>query len=308
MLKLTKKIGVMALVFSLIGCSDESANNKNVDVAQQQNQQQNAQLNQNKEHATNQRVGEKELTKQGEADNGKANEEGKNLQASNKEQLRVGLSACYPPFESVVDGEIVGFDIDLINEIGKVLNKEIVINDMPFYSLIAALENNKIDVAISAMSSTPNRLENADFSIPYYLPKIGIIYRKDLPEEKRKIVEGVRLSAQSGSVMAEFGNKAIEGMKDTSLVIMDTHGQLIASLLQGRTDMVIIENIEGLAFVRENEQLEYKDLETQYDHTTGGYAIVTPKGSSLSMEINKVLYDFENNGTLNQLKRKWNLF
>ena len=53
-----------------------------------------------------------------------------------EKKLRVGLNAIFAPFEYVENGKITGFDIDMINEIGKNLGYKIEIMDQSFDGLI----------------------------------------------------------------------------------------------------------------------------------------------------------------------------
>src|SRR5215208_1276217 len=83
--------------------------------------------------------------------------------------IKVGTSADYPPFESVdANGNKVGFDIDLMTEIAKRLDVKLEWVDMPFDSLIAAVQEGKIDASISAFNYSEERDQTIDFSDAYY--------------------------------------------------------------------------------------------------------------------------------------------
>ena len=86
-------------------------------------------------------------------------------------KLVIGMSADYAPYEfhKVIDGkdEIVGFDVDIANEIAKSLGVELEITEMDFGMLIAALQTGKIDMIVSGMSPNDERRENVDFSDIY---------------------------------------------------------------------------------------------------------------------------------------------
>ena len=83
--------------------------------------------------------------------------------------IKVGTSADYPPFELVDNsGNKVGFDIDLMTEIAKQLGVKLEWVDMPFDSLIAGVQERKIDAAISSINYTEERAKKVDFTDPYY--------------------------------------------------------------------------------------------------------------------------------------------
>ncbi len=83
--------------------------------------------------------------------------------------IKVGTSADYPPFESVdSNGNKVGFDIELMNEVANRLGVKVEWVDMPFDSLIAAVQGGKIDASISAFNYSEERDKMIDFSDAYY--------------------------------------------------------------------------------------------------------------------------------------------
>jgi len=78
------------------------------------------------------------------------------IQAAGK--MVVGTAADYPPFAYYNGGfQLDGFDIALMREIGQRLGVDVEIKDMAFDGLGGALLLNQIDVAIAALSVTPER-------------------------------------------------------------------------------------------------------------------------------------------------------
>ncbi|MGC9313023.1 MAG: transporter substrate-binding domain-containing protein, partial [Sediminispirochaetaceae bacterium] len=71
-----------------------------------------------------------------------------------KEELIVGTSAGFRPFEYREKGEVTGFDIDLMKAIGEELGREIVVRDMDFDALIEAVSTGTIDVIAAGMTIT----------------------------------------------------------------------------------------------------------------------------------------------------------
>ena len=82
--------------------------------------------------------------------------------------LVVGTNAEYPPFAYVEDGEIIGFDIDLISIVAQHLGKDIIVKDNPsFDALIPDLELGRTDIVAAGMTYTEERAKKASFSKPY---------------------------------------------------------------------------------------------------------------------------------------------
>lgn len=90
--------------------------------------------------------------------------------------LVVGTEAAYPPFENVTaTGDIVGFDVDLVRELGKRLDRPVEIRNLPFDSLLLALDGGELDLVCSGMSYTDERARKVDFSAPYLRVPMGVL-------------------------------------------------------------------------------------------------------------------------------------
>ncbi len=81
--------------------------------------------------------------------------------------LVVGISADFPPFSFIEDGAYVGFDIDLTMLIAKELKKYVTFKNMPFLSLLSALQLQQITMVIGGMTATPERRQKVLFSENY---------------------------------------------------------------------------------------------------------------------------------------------
>ena len=82
--------------------------------------------------------------------------------------LRVATAADYAPFAYYDKNfQIDGYDIALIKAVAKQLNLKVEVNDFAFEGLGGAIANGQADVAIGAISKTPERAELVDFSNVY---------------------------------------------------------------------------------------------------------------------------------------------
>ena len=70
---------------------------------------------------------------------------------------KVGTTAEYPPFETLENGKIVGYDVDVIDAVAKKIGIKYEWKDMNFDGLISALQFKKIDIVIAGISSSPER-------------------------------------------------------------------------------------------------------------------------------------------------------
>lgn len=96
------------------------------------------------------------------------------------EKLVMGTNAEFAPFEYMDDNnEIAGYDIEIAKEIARKMGRELVIENMNFDSLIAALSSGKVDMVIAGMTASEERAQQVDFSDKYYKAAQVIIVPDD---------------------------------------------------------------------------------------------------------------------------------
>lgn len=92
-------------------------------------------------------------------------------------KLVMATNAQFPPYELVEDGEVVGFDVDMMRAVCDKLGYELEIENMDFDSIITAVDSGKADVGAAGMTVTEDRLKNIDFSDSYTTATQVIIVR-----------------------------------------------------------------------------------------------------------------------------------
>ena len=85
------------------------------------------------------------------------------------EEINVGANIGNVPWEfQDATGKIVGFEVDLVTEVGKRLGMDVKFDNIPFNGLFAAVQSGRIDMAVSSITITEKRLESVSFAQPYY--------------------------------------------------------------------------------------------------------------------------------------------
>jgi polar amino acid transport system substrate-binding protein len=82
-------------------------------------------------------------------------------------RLTVGVSDIGLPYVAVVDNQLVGFDVELARRFAAFLGRELVVSNMEFGSLVAAVSSGKVDMISSAIFVTEERKQQVDFGDPY---------------------------------------------------------------------------------------------------------------------------------------------
>lgn len=87
-------------------------------------------------------------------------------------QLVVATNAEFAPWEYKEGTLYFGIDIEIAKLIADELNMELVIEDMDFDNVVGSVGKQCIDIAMSGITITAERLEVINFSNPYYTESI----------------------------------------------------------------------------------------------------------------------------------------
>ena len=216
-----------------------------------------------------------------------------------KEKIYVGTNAEFPPFEYLENGEIKGFDMELVNEIGKILDADIKIVDMAFDGLLPALQMKKVDLVIAGMTANEERMKTVSFTQPYYTASQVIIEKegndsiKSFNDLKGKKV-GVMLGFTGDMVVSEIEGVKIERFNAAYAGIM--------ALQAGKVEAVVLDSEPAKNYVAQNKGLVLADADAEQEE----YAIAVRKNDKALLEkVEKALKEIKENGTYDKLLQKY---
>jgi ABC-type amino acid transport substrate-binding protein len=213
-------------------------------------------------------------------------------------EIVVGLSADYPPFAYFENGEIVGFEVDLAKMIAKSIGTEITFKDMPFDSIIGALQSKRIDMSISAISATDDRKKSVDFSDAYHKAKTVIVCADKLQLDDA--LNGT-LGVQMGTTY-EVDLKKLQASKPAlKIQSLSKVVDLVQNLWAKRIKGIVLGVGEAQALVNKYPDLHMLDL----DNNEVEYAIAFPKGSELLNKFNAQMSTLKDSGQFEQLYKKY---
>ncbi|WP_432205530.1 basic amino acid ABC transporter substrate-binding protein (plasmid) [Cetobacterium somerae] len=212
-----------------------------------------------------------------------------------KEVLYVGTNAEFAPFEYMKDGEIVGFDIDLINKIGEKIGKEIKIKNIAFDGLLPALQTNKIDLIIAGMTVTKEREKFVDFSKDYFIANQVIV----VPENENTIIDMESLKNKKvGVVLGYTGDLMVSKVDGVNKIQYNSAPSSIMALKGGKIDAMILDSAPAQSYVAKNKGLKIINIDTEVEK----YAIAAGKNNqNLINEINKALDEIKSQGIYDEL-------
>ncbi len=224
-------------------------------------------------------------------------------------KVSVGTSADYPPYEYLDDaGNKTGFDIELMAEIANRMGVELEWVDMPFDSLVAAVQSGKLDMSISCFNYDEERDKVVDFSAGYYTTEDAFVVSSAFtgtitkPEDAANYKVGV----QSGTVQDGWltDNLVTPGLlPEANLSRYERVDQAALDLASGRIEVLMADYVPVQALVAQNPDLT---VVFHGELSTGPINIVLPDGDAeLKAEVDRIIKLLQDEGFIDQLAVKY---
>lgn len=215
-----------------------------------------------------------------------------------KTTLVMATNAEFPPYEYREGDQIVGIDAEIAQAIADDLGLELIIEDMAFDSLIAAVQSGKADMVLAGMTVREDRLENVNFSDPYTLTAQVVIVKDGSAIASPADLAGKKVGVQLGTT----GDMYAEDIENVTVERFNKGFEAVQSLLQDKIDAVIIDREPAKVFVSENEGLVILDEE----YTIEEYAIAIAKeNTELLEQVNASLAKLKESGKIGSIINKY---
>lgn len=216
----------------------------------------------------------------------------------------VGTNPTFAPFEYQDDeGNMTGFDLDLMEAIGKDQGFDVEFKSMEFDALIGALTTGQVDAVAAGMSIDPQR-NNVLFSDPYMDASLGIMVPTDSDITGADDLAGKTVAAQIGTTGADEAT-ALEEDGTATAKLLDNYNTCVQDMLNGGCDAIIIDLPVAQSYLKEHGD-EVKLTGEPYAADYYGIA-VNEDNQELLDKINTGLANIVEDGTLDELCKKYEL-
>ena len=219
--------------------------------------------------------------------------------------VRVAVENAYPPYNFIPEGatEGEGWDYDAWNEICSRLNCTAEFVEAGWPAVIVETGQGQYDTAADGISITEERKEVVAFSDPYMVIEQKFMVRADEARfgSTDQFIEGdYRLGTQVGTSNYELGVSLLGG--DARIDAFDQFGVAVQALIAGDVDAVIIDDTAGQGYKGAN-QGDVRLLPESLQSDPLGF--IYPQDSDIIEPVNAVLKEMQEDGTLDDLAKKW---
>lgn len=230
--------------------------------------------------------------------------------------IRMSTDPAYPPQSEMVDGEIVGFDIDVGREIATRLGVELALETPDWALITAGSWGNRWDFSVGSMTITSKRQEVLDFTQPYYYTPAQIAANSNAGIDSLDDLAGKTICMGEATTYLEWmngtldfgtespdtappeGSTAVTRLTDRDcaqewgLGRMDFEGWLSSSTT---VDAAIA---DGIPAVKVGDPVFYEPLAAALDKSI-------EDNDSLVAAIDAAIGEMHADGTLSELSMKW---
>lgn len=227
--------------------------------------------------------------------------------------LVVGTTSAYAPYVSLDEqGQYVGFDIDMAQELAKKLGRSLVIKDLgSMPALILALKQNKIDLLIWAISITEERQKQMEMI--YYqgekVTSLPLLFWKNIPAQISTIEDLTKapnavISVEAGSFQESFllsvsglNLKQVDKVMDALIELK--YGKSLATMVDPSLLSTVMEKFPEVKVLSVPLPLSAQAL--------GNGICINKSNSALITQVKQAVAELRSDGKIAELERKWNL-
>jgi polar amino acid transport system substrate-binding protein len=218
-------------------------------------------------------------------------------------ELTVGSDIPFEPFEFEKDGELTGFDVELVREIAKRLGLKATFVDSDFDTIFTQLAGGRFDMVASATTITDERKKQVDFSTPYFVSRLALTINTQTTniDSIDDLKSGDTLAVQEGTTSLTYAQKNLEP-KGVTVRSFPGGPDPYNAVEARQATAVLFDEPSALAEVAKRPTLKIVDAFDSGDRY--GFPI-NPENDDLRAEIDKALKAIIDDGTYDKIFDKY---
>jgi glutamine transport system substrate-binding protein len=223
-------------------------------------------------------------------------------QAGKRRTLEIATDSTLAPSSFLENGELVGFDIDLLAAVAKEGRLNYELEQTSWNELFEQVSAKSVDLAVAAITINEEREESYDFSVPYFLSTHKILASEGTNIETAADLAGQVVAVREGTTGEAAVIRVLGGDSDNIRRFADA-ASAIEALTNGEVDAYVDDsapleyhanNNEGFVVVEDSDSFEDEF-----------YGLLFPQGSKLRARFNKAITAVLKNGEYERIFTEW---
>jgi len=223
-----------------------------------------------------------------------------------KQKLVMGLDDTFAPMGFRDEkGELIGFDIDLANEVAKRMDVTMEFQPIDWTMKETELNSGNIDLIWNGYTVTDSRKEKVNFSTTYLENSQIIVTLANSEVNTKADLAGKNVAVQAESSALDAVNAEPDFVASVNEVVeFSTNNEAFMDLEAGRSSAIVVDEVLARYYMKQNGQEKYKVLEENFGDEE--YAVGVRKADTeLLNSINKAFEDMDKDGTYETIYAKW---
>lgn len=225
-------------------------------------------------------------------------------------EVTIVTENAYPPLQFVDpdSGDAIGWEYDAMVEVAKRLNINVSYENISWDAMIPAVSEGQFDMGMTGITIREDRAEVVDFSDPYMKSEMVMLVRGD--EERFSDAAGfaadddLLMAAQPGTTPFYVGvYEVLDGNEANPRIrLFETFGAGVQALRTGDVDLVLTDSTGGNGYVAASDgalKIVGEALGSEE------FGFIFPKESDLVAPMNAAIESMRQDGTLDELNKKW---
>lgn len=219
--------------------------------------------------------------------------------------LVIGMTEYEPMnYKDKSTGEWTGFDTEFAQAVAEKLGVKaefVVLSD--WEQKFTELDSKSIDCIWNGMTITDEALKNASVTDAYVKNAQVVVAKKDIAAKYKSLDEmkDLAFAVEGGSA----GNQAVEDAGIKNIIKLDAQSNTLTEVKTGASDACVIDITMADNMI--GEGTSYSDLVQVCSLNEEEYGIAFRKGSDMTAEVNKIMAEMKQDGTLDNLAKKYSL-
>jgi ABC-type amino acid transport substrate-binding protein len=221
--------------------------------------------------------------------------------------LRIGTYFVNPPFEYVSDGQKIGFEVDLLNEIARRLSLAPVFFDTQWETILQQMQAGQYDLIVGGITITPERERLLAWSTPYMTTTLSLVVDGRRSPQIRSIADFKRASVGVQAATTDY-DVAVRMQRQGEIgsikvYSFDHIGDAMVDLAAGRITAVMKVYPVAAWLAKQTPGLVIVAQVPDDPQPLGiGFAKSDP---GLLAAVNRAITDMKRDGTYARLAQKW---
>ncbi|MBQ7264914.1 MAG: ABC transporter permease subunit [Firmicutes bacterium] len=228
--------------------------------------------------------------------------------------LKCATEVANDPFVYILNGQTVGYDIDVAYRFCKEYGYGLEIIDMNFGAIIPAVQSGKCDFGFAGMTINEERAKSVYFTEPNYEGGAVIAVRAadiaGMDNGIKSNAETVKWQDYNGKKIgiltaSAFEDATLKNFPDSKYLYYNTYSDLNMALSSGMIDGYIGDEPVHKAIHNEQPQIDYIKNVIQEDNYSFGFPKNNENSQKLCKEFNEFLAKAKSEGVMDELDEVW---